>query len=281
MATRSTAPKATGWVLGTVVVALVLAAGAWFLAISPVVTRTQESRAQTESIEESNRLLQVKIARLAEQFENIEQYRAELAALRVQIPTDAQLSTYLREVDALAESQGVTVTSVSTAVGQTVTLAEPLVPADTSADGSADDPADDATGTQASAPGTTSTSTQAAEAAALPQAPEGFVAVPMTVTVVGPYADAVAFVDSLQEGAQRLFLVSGFTGQAQDEAEATGGRPATAVGDIEFAVSGYTYVLLDPAVPTTDPTAENPPLPGAAPGKNPLLPVGAAAAGED
>ena len=95
------------------------------------------------------------------------------------------------------------------------------------------------------------------------------------MTAVGTYDATSAFLSDLQNGTQRLFLVSSLQGTSQDDAEASGGKPATGVGDLEVIVTGYLYVLPDSlgTAAVTDPGAPAPTLPGAVPGKNPLVPI--------
>ena len=105
--------------------------------------------------------------------------------------------------------------------------------------------------------------------------PTGFTAIPISITALGTYDNTLAFLNDLQNSTQRLFLVTGFTSTSQDQADASSGKPATAPGDQELIITGYAYALPDGlAVPeTVDPAAAPPVLPGAVPGKNPLLPV--------
>src|SRR5450756_3112593 len=53
--------------------------------------------------------------------------QAELATLQTQIPTDAQLSNYLRTVDELATAAGVFVLEVNPGTPQIVTIPTPVV----------------------------------------------------------------------------------------------------------------------------------------------------------
>lgn len=286
MAARTASPKVTGWVLGTVLLGIVLAAAAWLLAISPVLERADAARMEASTIRDSNELLQVKIDRLKEQFADIEEYRAELAALRTQVPTEAQLAEYLREVDTIAAANGVTVTAITTTLGQLVELpqtapvappADPAAPTDGTAGTEGTQTADGA-GTPT---GTDGTGTPPGDGTPppppAPLVPEGFVAIPLGFSVVGPYENVVAFLEQMQTGTQRLFLVTGFQGDAQEDVQGSGGRPTTAVGDIELYVGGLAYVLTEPAAAAELVDAEETPapvLPGAVPGKNPLIPVG-------
>ncbi|HEY3438349.1 MAG TPA: hypothetical protein VGK35_11750 [Actinotalea sp.] len=281
MATRPTAPRATGWILGTIVVALLLGIGSWFLAISPVMTATAEAQDQASTTRDANTLLRTKIAHLKEQFTHLDEYKAELAGLQTQIPTAAQVSAYLREVQALATARSVLITGTTSELGQTVVPAEPVVAAPAT-DASKPDVTAGVSSTPSPSPsagataGAGTTAGSAGAKAAASAVPDGFVAIPMSITVLGTYENVVAFVGDLQNSTARLMLVTGFTGTAQDEAEASGGRPATAVGDLELVVTGYTYVLADPLATPTIPavTVAPAPLPAPVPGKNPLIPVG-------
>lgn len=278
MANRTPNPKATGWVLGTVVIALGLSAGAYFLAIAPVMEETDAAREQTVATQAANDVLAIRIERLKGQFEHLDEYKAELAGLRSQVPSEAQMAAYFRELQALADAAGVVVTALDTTLGQTyvppvpVAAAVPATEPATPAEGSGTTSAEGAATTDASTGAVT-----AAEAEA--GVPAGFVVIPVGVTAVGAYDNVVSFLNLLQTGTQRLYLVTGFTATAQPEAEASGGRPATVPGDVEVAVTGFTYVLQDPAVAAVpvDPAAAPAPapvLPAAVPGKNPVIPAG-------
>lgn len=274
------AAKKGTWIGATAFASVALAAGAWFLAISPQLAEAAELREQTESVDNQNDILELAIAKLAAEFEHLDEYRTELADLRLQIPTEAELSAYLRELDAIAAAHAVVVTNVAPAMPQAfvsaVVPAPAPAPTETAEEGTeeeatAEEPTDEATPTAPAVP-------------AGPVAPPGFVAIPVTMTVVGTYDNTVAFLSSLQTGTQRLFLLTGITGTSQQPAEASGGRPELALGDQELQLTGFLYTLPDPlGVLTTapDPSATpaptgEPVLPVAPPGKNPLVPIAGA-----
>lgn len=285
MATRPTGGKAAGWVIGTAVLALAMAGGTWALAISPVMEQTSTARSEAQSIRDSNDILRAKIDRLRTQFAQIDDFKAELAALRRQLPTEAGLARYMSEVSTLAAANGVTVIAMTSDLGQalvpvTAEPADAAEPEEGSAEAEPEAAAETgASGDEGEEGGETPTPA--------PNLLEGFVGIPISITVVGDYQAAVSFVSSLQTGTERLFLVTSFQGTAMDESDASGGRPATVVGDMEMMVGGVIYVLQsdylltagddeDPEDP--DEPTELPPLPAAVPGKNPLIPVGAPAA---
>lgn len=262
------APKAGPWIAGTVAASLTVGLAGWFLVISPVFATASETRAQAEAQVDQNALTETRIVRLKEQFEQLDALRAQLASARLQIPTSYDLAAYQRELSTLAAMHGVTVTSLQTG------LAEPIVPVGSAP--VAEVPAtDDAAATDpAAAPAADGSTTAPAATGATPV--DSFYAVNASLNVVGTHQSVLAFLDALQRGAQRLFLVEGISGSALGSAEPSGGRPATNPGDLELTVTGYLFVLPETAVaPTvTDPAAAPPALPVPDPAKNPFAPLG-------
>ena len=260
--------KRSTWIGGTVFVALIIMVATYFLAVAPALATATDTRAEVASTQQSNDLLQLKTTKLAAEFAKLPEYKANLAAVRVQIPTNADLSGYLRQLDAIAVAHSVTLTAVGPSVAQRVV---PAVPAAAAAPAPVAAPTAEASAAPAADAAATSAAAPAANAG-----PVGFAAIPFTMTVVGTYDNALAFLSDLQNATPRLFLVTALTGTSQPKADASGGRPATAIGDLELVVTGFTYALTDPsAVPAaTDPAAKAPVLPGAVPGKNPLVPLG-------
>ncbi|MCC2314821.1 type 4a pilus biogenesis protein PilO [Cellulomonas xiejunii] len=262
--------KRSTWIGGTVFLVLLLGAAAWFLAISPAFVAAAEVREETVQTEERNEILHLQVATLAADFAKLDQHKAELASMRVQVPTSAELADMLRQVDQVATTHGVTVTSLSPGVPVTVvppaSAAAPPPPADET-EGSTDEEAEQSADADETAP---------APEAVAPVAvavPAGMVAIPLSITVLGTYDATIAFVDDLQNALPRLVLVTDFTGTAQKEATESAGKPATAPGDQELVVSAFTYVLPDPwaAAPDAEPAPAA--LPATVPGKNPLVPV--------
>lgn len=277
------AAKKGTWIGGTAFVAVAVAAGTWFLGVSPQMGSAADLRAQTEQVKHQNDLLELQIASLEAESEKLPEYEAELEGIRVQIPTTAELSDYLRQVHAMAAAHAVFVTNVAPGTAQAFVPAvvaapapEPSETADAESDSPTDESTDEETPVEPAAP-------------TGPRVPDGFAAIPLSVTVLGTYDNTLAFLNDLQTVSPRLFLVSALTATAQKEAEPSGGKPATAVGDQELVITGYLYVLPQapgtqvPEPEPTDPSATpspaptptpTPGLPAPVPGKNPLVPIG-------
>ncbi|MFC4614648.1 hypothetical protein ACFO3K_08010 [Cellulomonas algicola] len=266
--------KTASWVTGTALLALVLVAGGWFLLIGPVFATAGETRLQAQSVRESNEALAQRITKLAKQYENLEQYKAELAALRAQVPTTAQQSEYLRELQTIADANGVTLTTVTPSIPSAFTLvgqaaAAPAQDEEMSGAG--------VSGQDGETPADTATDPAAQPAApAGPAVPAGMATVQLSMTAVGSYDGILAFVNALQTGTTRLFLLTDVQGNGQSDTEAGAGRPATAVGDLEVQLTGMVFVLPDSTTPVApaDPEVPAPALPGAVPNKNPMVPLG-------
>lgn len=258
----------TTWVGGTAFAAVLALAGGWTLGVSPQIDAADEAELQKVSVDAQNATLEAKLVELKAQYENLEQYRAELAALEVQIPRTAQLSDYLRQVSSIAEASGAFVVSVKPG--------PPIAMSDAAAAGAAAAPPPAAETADAGAPAEATDGGEAAEptdaegttAQPVPPAASGlnvpgFVAVPVDITLLGSVETVTTALAQLQTGSTRLFLVTAITGAGTDAKEASEGKPATNKGDIEMTISGYVYVVesLDP--PAEDGATEAPALPPA------------------
>lgn len=265
--------RATGWVVGTVVLVLAIFAATWFLLAGPRFEAAALTMVEVETTVTRNDLLAAQNAQLRSDFESLDQYKSEVAALQTQIPADEQLAAYLRTLDGIATTQQVFLSDFAPGVPLAfVPVAPALAPAaaptgeleteeDVAAAAEQDGTLDDLA---APAPVT----------AAGPQAPEGMVSIPFTMTVTGPYANGISFLQAVQTGTERLMLVTKVDGFRQEEQEATDSRPAVALGDVQFLVSGYLYVLPSAPVPPTAPVEEPAPQPLPNSDRNPFAPLG-------
>jgi len=251
-----TKSRAGGWIAGTAFVSILLLVAAWFVLISPTLATAAETQEQAQSQRDQNMVTQVRIAALKKQFENIDALRADLAALQLQVPTTADLAQYRRQVDAVAVARSVTVTALQ--FGVPVPVEVPAVPEpEPEPEGGTEAAADD---------------TEVVKAAPVVST----FAVSLTINAVGTYDNVLAFLQDLQTGTQRLFLVEQVNGSAATPAEAGAGKPALNQGDLDVIVMGSLYVL-PPNAATAPPTTDEPVAPAPlqpANGRNPLLPLG-------
>jgi len=279
--------RSAGWVGGTVVFVLAIFFATYFFLYQPRADATAQTKVETQDTRSRNDLLEIRVVELRAEFARLDEYREELAAIAVQIPREARLADMTRMITDLATQNAVTIIELSPGAAMVVTLpipavvasAEPSAPAGTDTDGTAIDQAEE-TAQDAEVAADAQDDTEAPVDPALPTAPvqiEGFVTVPITIKVLGPYPNVLAFLDQLQRRDGRLFLPSSLDSARLKMTEAAGGKPAIADGDLELMITGYTYVLVD--VPGVTPVTsgedveepEEPAMPRS--DRNPFIPL--------
>lgn len=246
--------KASSWIGGTAVVALLLLVAGWFLLVSPSLDGAAQASTDAQSVEDQNRALQIQINKLKDQTEHLAQYQADLASLRKVVPTEAGLADYNRSLGALADRAGVTILKFGAGTPVPVLPTDPAAdPAQAGADGAATDasPTPSPTPTASAGEDPAAGGTPPATTTVAPI--QGFVAMPIDVTVVGDVSSVLNFVGALQQGSPRPFLVTQFTGAGTGEQQEQDGHPATKDGDLELALSGFVYVLQDTSQPSDAP----------------------------
>ncbi len=239
--------KSRAWIAGTVAVCLLLTLAAYFLLIAPKRAEAAEFRTQTESAQIANQQLQAKVSELRKQFAELPQREAELSLIRQAIPEDDQLATLTRDLQRHADLAGVTLMSV--APGAPVAVVDPA--AVTAAAAAA---------APAPAPADGETAPETAPAPVVVPAPTStLVAIPVTVSVVGSFDASTAFVKAVQgyrgddaapvldetdeNYLKRDFLVQTLNVVAEEDAEASAGKPAVQNGDVTMAITGSVFVL--------------------------------------
>ncbi len=203
------------WIILAGVVSVGILAMGWLLGVSPKLDEMNQANEQRATVDDQNLLHEARIAALKKQFETIDELREDLSELQVALPPGDELSTFLGQLHELETTSGVILTRFAASDGQT------YVPAA----GATLDPL---------------------------VTIENFVPISIDLTVTGTRQQVINFVNDLQYG-KRLFLINKLT-VAQDEnelVEVEGGEPQSKyIGNI----SGFVYVLVDPASPPPAPT---------------------------
>lgn len=255
------------WVIGTVLLAVLLIAGAWFLLISPSLDEAASNRAQAQTEQDRIDLLEAQLASLQADFERIDDFRDELAQLRGQVPGGVEISELTRQVNSLATRTGVAVLNVTATSPVLVSVVDPEAQA--AAQAAADAAADAAAADELADP----TTDAATPAPALPSTE--YYAVPVNFVTYGDYQNTLSFVEALQTENLRLVLVTDVHATRLAATGSTGGRPAVADGALETRLSAYVIVVPSDGSEADDPEADDdvPSLPVPTPGQpNPFLP---------
>ena len=237
--------RTLAWVLGAAFVALAMTAGAWFLGVSPALESASEMNRQADDEAARADQLQIQLTGLKRDFENIEEFRTELAGLKTQIPDARDLTTLNSELSSLSDQAGVFVDSVNTSAPLEVISEATAAPVPTTT----------------TEPGTEEGSTEGATDAAgttapAPPAAIGLYALPMQVTIIGSFDETVAYLDLLQTQSTRLYYVVGISATVEQAEGARGIKPAVTAGDLQTVITVWAFVLPETAVAdTTDPEA--------------------------
>ena len=218
------------WTAGAILVMAVIVASGWFLGISPKLAEVQAADDERVGVETLNATYAQTLVKLKKLDEDLPALTQQLDELEAALPPDAQVSTLLGQLNALAAESGVELTSITAGIperfGAAAEAAALLVPAPTPEPKEGDDPA-------AVAP----------EAVPVSPAPENFVSIPISVEFAGNPGGLLAFIQKVQYGT-RLFLVD----TLDITYDGGGGK---------VRIDGFVYVLTDPPV-----AAETPPTEG-------------------
>lgn len=270
------ATRSRNWTIGTAVVSIAILLAAWFLGAMPLWTSASEATSTAVDQEASNDMTQIQVDKLRAQFAKIDDYKAQLAGLRIQVPTTLEHAEFQRQLAAIAKKNDVTVsriefsssTEVDLSVDAAAALAAPLgseaqPSASPSPTAAADSPSDGTTTTDESGASTTSTGGG--------RKFKDFYVIPVKIELQGSYASVLATLEALQTSKQRLFLVTGLSGSGIEAGSGT--STGAKKGDLALSIDGTLSVLLDSESNATAPADEKieaPVLPQADPGDNPL-----------
>ncbi len=251
--------RSAGWIGGTAVLIIAILAATYMFLYSPRSEQVDETLALADEARSRNDLLEIQVADLSAKARNMDQYLDQLAEIETQMPSTADIDAITLMLRQDAEARGLTVKEVAPSPPAFVaapTEPAPAAPApgtDTGAaptdDGTAVDQAQD-TAEQAedAAQAQNDPNQQPAEPqqpAVDPAAISGLVAIPVRVTAVGTYENALAYLDYMQNHDGRLFMVGEVQATRQATQPETPDIPALNDGDLELVISGYVYVLLD------------------------------------
>jgi len=258
--------KTQAWIAVTVVLAVLVLGGGWFLVVSPQLSEAQAALDETAQVDAQNEALRVRNSDLKKEFDQLPALQAEIASMRDGVPVAAEYAPLIRQIEEAATAAGVTVTDLLMTAPTRVDTSPAGIasPQPTAAEAEAEEsaaPAEAAaavTAADGAEGGDASTDEEVAPEVEPAESTEpllpGLNALPLTVTVQGPYANARVFVENVQTRMDRLVLVTGFSATGLLEGPQESGLPAKAPGDVSLSLSGMAFVLTDSSVvpPQTD-----------------------------
>ena len=99
--------------LGLIGAIFAIGAMGWFIGVSPILDQVSIAKSSAQMVAVANTSSQARIVTLKKQFSNIGPLKAKLADLQGSVPADADISTFLAEINALSGSTGTSLTSLT------------------------------------------------------------------------------------------------------------------------------------------------------------------------
>lgn len=204
------------WVIVAVLLSVAIVALGWVVGVSPKLTEAATADSQRSSVEANNQLQEIQLAKIKEQFENIDGLRSQLDELHLQVPKSADLARFVGELHSLEQATGATI--------QTLTASDP----------------------QLFVPGLDGTGQTVEGAEKLTDG--RFIVIPVAITLTGTQANIMDFISGLQTG-ERLVLVTNLAITnatiVPEESPVGVDNGETGPPESTASISGYMYVLLD------------------------------------
>lgn len=244
------------WSLGAALLAIGVALGGWFGAISPSLDAAARADTDRSAVEMQNSVHETRLIALEDAAARINELEAEHDSLADGLPAGEEYAEFLRQLDALAQQSGVTLTALTTAAAQVYlppveAAAEPVAEATTESESAdAEEPA-------------ASPEPEAVDTGPVPfMSPlidgDNLAAIPVTVSAVGSTDQLSAFLHSLQMGTR---LVSVSTANFTEPTEVDAGQldpeqldpeqvSPVQLGAGQLDISGFLYAMpLDQPAP--------------------------------
>ncbi|MEL4320547.1 hypothetical protein WJX64_16155 [Leifsonia sp. YIM 134122] len=248
------------WIIGAVLVSVIIVAAGWFLGVSPQLAAARTAETDQQAVEAQNAQLEAELVTLKEDFSHLDELEAQKATLRQALPAEVSMSTFGREIDALAAATGVGIKNVESEdavpyippVGAASVAPQPIADAEGDASASGDEASGEPT-EEPAAPVAAPVPTVPGGTAVAPMpysndlvTAAGLLAVPVTIEVTGGQDQLLAFLKAIQFGSRQLSV-------------STAVRAETQASDLTppgLKITGYIWVLPEAAVPVAaDPTA--------------------------
>jgi Tfp pilus assembly protein PilO len=209
------ANRTSRWSIGTVLLCIILLSASWFLLISPRRADAADVQSKVVSTTEQAAELEIQIAQLKADFADLPKRKAELKAIKQQLPPKANIPAFVRDLRSISGQAGVSLDSVAPA--------GPALLAGAAGSATATDGA--------------------------------VVKIPIAIGITGDYFEAALFLKNLQTKLQRSYLITGLAAvPAPEEATtATTAPVATATSTaVATAVATEAPAATAAAVPSLD-----------------------------
>lgn len=214
------------WMIGVAIVAVGLLALGWFVGVSPQLAMMAATDEQRRGVDAQNAAIEAAVARLEEDFDDLDALEGERDALRESIPVAHNKSLFVDQVNALAEGSSTRVTQLITSPIMPYVppvVAEPVTEEEGDG-GETEEPVEPVAPAAPAGPPITTDPLIT---------PANFYPMEVTVGVSGTNAAVLDFVDGLQHG-ERLCLVTQLQISFDEES-----------GEYTGTATGYIYLIVE------------------------------------
>jgi Tfp pilus assembly protein PilO len=208
------------WVIGAILTTVMLVAAGYFIGIAPQLAAASSANSDRANVMAANARNEILLTKLKHDYQNIDALKNQVSNLQKSVPAAADVSSFVTELNSLANARKVTLKSITVSDARAYTPTTQAVTTNTATSGS---------------PQTNPKITTA-----------NFVTIPVTIGVTGDYSRVLDFVNDVQLG-RRLFLVSTLSSMGTTNSKGVKGSPTTSGGSqkVDSSIAGYMYVLLN------------------------------------
>lgn len=205
------------WLLGSTVAILAILAIGWVIGIAPQLSAASAANVDRANAITTNAKNQILLEKLKSDFANIDALKGQLTALRTSVPTQADISSFVTELNSLASTRKVILKSI------VVSDAKAYAPV----------------------PSTAGSSPTSDPNVALPKLDNSkFIIIPVQISVSGDYGRVLEFINDVQMG-KRLFLASSLSSTGSTNSKSSGDLLVAGSQKVDSSIGGYIYVLLN------------------------------------
>jgi Tfp pilus assembly protein PilO len=198
------------WAIGVIVGIVVIVVLGWVIGISPALTQASEAATQTQIVSSQNSVIRATTAKLQAEFATLPAIDAKLKALQAEFPDSADLGGLLRQLQDLAQSTGVTISTFT--AGEAAPYGGAAAVAAAAASKSAASPGASSSPSPSPTPSAGASAATAAPVGKQPSASlvQGLFTIPVVIGVTGSTQQIMEFTNASQLN-DRFFLATDVT----------------------------------------------------------------------
>ncbi|WP_062213726.1 hypothetical protein [Demequina oxidasica] len=243
------------WLLGAFLVAVVIAALAYFLLISPELDKGAVARENAAFAMSDNELLEIQILAAQTKEQQVPEWEEEIGKISLDMPPTVEQADLERLINStLAKydlpSLEVTYGRPEQVIGTLTEGYEPPTLTSDDEEGATPSPSPSPSAEPSVAPSEGAEGESEVPPPVAPGVPEpafaGLVGIPVTIATEGDPVKVLSFMKEMQTQIDRFYTATNFTITKADVTEESPGRVALTEEDVTINISGLVFSLIDP-----------------------------------